>query len=362
MAYKPTVATVPEGGTGLATLTAHGVLIGEGTSNIAATASGSANQVLQSGGAAADPVWSTATFPGTATSTGTLLRADGTNWVATTSTYPNTNAISTLLYASDTNVMSALTTANGGVLVTSNTGVPSILAGSGTSGQVLQTVSGAAPAWSTTTYPSTSGSAGVILRSDGTNYVPTTSTYPATNAVSTLLYASSANVMSALATANSSVLVTNGSGVPSLTNALPLVTMASQATFIALIATGTNVTGDSTVYTLTSSSIPINTGSGFSGGTFTVPTGQGGTYALTAEVVLKDLGAANTYGYITITTTNRIYDNYTFFSSASQYAGILMATIADMSAGHTCTYNTAVFGGTKIVDVVQGFFTGRFLG
>jgi len=45
---------------------------------------------------------------------------------ATTSTYPNTNAVSTLLYASSANVMSALATANSGVLTTSATGVPSI--------------------------------------------------------------------------------------------------------------------------------------------------------------------------------------------------------------------------------------------
>ena len=171
-------------------------------------------QVLQVNSAAATGLsYSTPTYPSASGTAGQLLRSDGTNNLYSTSTYPNTNAVSTLLYASATNVMSALTTANGGVLVTSNTGVPSILAGSGTSGQVLQAVSGAAPAWSTPTYPSTSGSTGVILRSDGTNYVATTSTYPNTNAVNTLLYASSANVMSALATVTTAVLTTSA-GVP----------------------------------------------------------------------------------------------------------------------------------------------------
>ena len=170
-------AVVAGGGTGRITLTNHGVLVGAGTTAITQLAAGSSGQVLQSGGASADPSYSTATFPATATSTGTILRADGTNWVATTSTYPNTNAVSTLLYASATNVMSALATANGGVLVTSNTGVPSILAGSGTSGQVLQAVSGAAPAWSTPTYPSTSGTARKMLVSDGTNNVYSTETW-----------------------------------------------------------------------------------------------------------------------------------------------------------------------------------------
>jgi len=108
------------------TFTAHGVLIGEGTSSIVALSAGSAGQVLQSGGASADPAYSTATYPSVATGTGTLLRADGTNWVATTSTYPNTNAVNTLLYASSANVMAALATANSGVLTTDASGVPSI--------------------------------------------------------------------------------------------------------------------------------------------------------------------------------------------------------------------------------------------
>lgn len=129
-----------------ATYTAHGVLIGEGTSSIVALAAGSVGQVLQSGGASADPAYSTATYPSTASGTGTLLRANGTNWVATTSTYPTTNAVSTLLYASATNVMSALATANNGVLITSATGVPSLLA-AGTTGQVLTATTGSPAAW-----------------------------------------------------------------------------------------------------------------------------------------------------------------------------------------------------------------------
>lgn len=201
----------------LGTQTLHGVLIGAGTTAaIVATAAGSAGQVLQSGGAAADPVYSTATYPALATTTGTILRADGTNWVITTSTYPATNAVSTLLYASASNVMSALATANNGALVTSNTGVPSVLAGPGTTGNVLQSNAAAAPSFSTATYPTIATGTGTLLRADGTNWVATTSTYPTTNAVSTLLYASASNVMSALATANNGMLVTSNTGVPSI--------------------------------------------------------------------------------------------------------------------------------------------------
>jgi len=69
------------------------------------------------------------------------------------------------------------------------------------------------------------GTTGTMLQGGGSGASPkfSTTTYPTTNAVNTLLYASSANVMGALATANSGVLATDGSGVPSIT-ATPTVT------------------------------------------------------------------------------------------------------------------------------------------
>jgi hypothetical protein len=198
------------------TTTQYDVLVGGANDTISSVGPGSTGQILQSAGASSNPAYSTATYPSLGTGTGTLLRADGTNWVSSTSTYPNTNAVSTLLYASSANVMSALGTANNGLLVTSNSGVPSILAGPGTTGQMLQSNAAAAPSFSTATFPATATSTGTILRADGTNWVASTSTYPNTNAVSTLLYASASNVMSALATANNGLLVTSNTGVPSV--------------------------------------------------------------------------------------------------------------------------------------------------
>lgn len=76
--WNGTAVDVSHGGTGDTTLTNHGVLIGQGTSAVAATATGSAGQVLQSGGAAADPAYSTATYPSTI-ATGDLLYGSATN-------------------------------------------------------------------------------------------------------------------------------------------------------------------------------------------------------------------------------------------------------------------------------------------
>lgn len=104
----------------------------------------------------------------------------------------------------------------------------------GTSGKVLIS-DGTNIVSSTPTFPNSASSSGKILRADGTNWVATTSTYPDTNAVSTLLYASSANVMGALATANSGVLSTSSSGVPSI-----------DTTNFAVLTTGLQLKGNNT--------------------------------------------------------------------------------------------------------------------
>lgn len=115
------------------TTTQYDVLVGGASNGIANVGPGSSGQVLQSGGNSANPAYST-------------------------STYPATNAVSTLLYASSANVMSALATDNNGVLITSATGVPSILA-AGTTGQVLTATTGSPPSWAS------AGAAGVSVAS-----------------------------------------------------------------------------------------------------------------------------------------------------------------------------------------------------
>lgn len=88
-----------------------------------------------------------------------------------------------------------LTASNGGIFYSTAT-AGAILSGTATAGQIIRSGSSAAPSWST-------------------------ATYPATVTANRLLYASATNVISDLAMANSSVLVTDGSGVPSLSLTLP---------------------------------------------------------------------------------------------------------------------------------------------
>ena len=107
------------------------------TSTIPSSAGATAGKALVSDGT--NYVLSSAAFPTSVGATGTILRSDGTNWVATTSTYPNTNAVSTLLYASASNVMSALATANSAGLLTDSGGVPAWVTATGTGAPVLAT-------------------------------------------------------------------------------------------------------------------------------------------------------------------------------------------------------------------------------
>ncbi len=79
---------------------------------------------------------------------GALFRSNGTgvNPGYTTASYPSTTTINQLLYSSAANVISGLATLNNGVLITNNTGVPSLLA-NGTPGFIFTANSGAPPSW-----------------------------------------------------------------------------------------------------------------------------------------------------------------------------------------------------------------------
>lgn len=74
------VLPVPDGGTGLSTITAHGLMVGNTTGAVSTMAAGTAGQIVRSGGAGADPSYSTATYPATASTSGNVLTSDGTNW------------------------------------------------------------------------------------------------------------------------------------------------------------------------------------------------------------------------------------------------------------------------------------------
>jgi hypothetical protein len=73
-------------------------------------------KVLQGQGVGTASNFSTATYPSTATGTGKILRADGTNWVATTATYPDTAGTSGNVLTSDGTNWNSSTPAGGAAI------------------------------------------------------------------------------------------------------------------------------------------------------------------------------------------------------------------------------------------------------
>lgn len=221
-----TDVTLADGGTGASLTGSNGGIVYSTTSAMAIlSGTATAGQMLRSGASGA-PSWSTATFPSTATGTGTILRADGTNWVAstatypgtattagtilradgtnwtaTTATYPTTTTINQILYSSAANTIAGITTANNQVLVTGATGIPAFSATlpSGVTGSSLTSVGTIATGvWQGTAIGTIYG---------GTNITSYTT--------GDILYASATNTLSKLAAGIDGYVLTMASGVPS---------------------------------------------------------------------------------------------------------------------------------------------------
>ncbi len=129
--------TVANGGTGLATLTAHAVMLGEGTGNVAFATIGTSGRLLIDQGAGADPSFNAMSGDGTITNAGalTVSKIGGTAFAL------------------------PVTVANGGTANTTFTAYAVICAGTTATG-AFQNVSGL-------------GSSGNVLTSNGAGALPT---------------------------------------------------------------------------------------------------------------------------------------------------------------------------------------------
>lgn len=140
-------------------------------------------------------------------------------------------------YATTGSAVSGLTGANGSVLVTDNTGVPSMLANPAANYRTLMSQNAGIPVWSTAAYPNTATATGTIIRANGINWAATTATYPDTTTINQLLFSSANNVISEITTANNGVLITSGVGVPSISSTLPAAVQANISNVV--LTTGT---------------------------------------------------------------------------------------------------------------------------
>jgi len=324
-------AVVAGGGTGNTTFTAYSVICAGTTATGAfqnVSGVGTANQVLVSNGAGLLPTWQS--VPGVVPAA--LTKTDDTNVTLTLGGTPATALLqATSLTLGWTGQLSlarggtnaSLTASNGGIFYSTAT-AGAILSGTATAGQMLQSGATAAPTWST-------------------------STYPATNAVSTLLYASSANVMAALATANSAVLVTNSTGVPvwssTMTNgqliigstgATPTAATLTAGSGVSITNAAGSITIDATGSAMSWSTIAGTTqaaavNNGYVSGnaaqtTVTLPA----TAAVGATVAVEGLGAA---GWVLTANTGQTIK---IGSSTTTSAGSLTSVAASDNVYVTC--------------------------
>ncbi len=189
---------------------------------------------------------------------------------ASTLLFPQTlNANRFLVTGSTNNVVTGVGNTANAVPVTNSSATIS-MAACGTTGQLLRGSTSAAPAFST-------------------------STYPDTNAINTLLYASSANTMTALATANSGVLITSSGGAPSISSTLPSGIAATNMALTTPTISKANGTEGSNLVTASGGAGVITTSS--------LTTGAGSTYTITwtntsitsaSVIVLSQMGGTNT--------------------------------------------------------------------
>lgn len=360
-------------------VTQFDVLVGGAANAITSVGPGSSGQVLQSSGNAANPAYSTATYPATTT-------------------------INQLLYSSAANTVGGLATANSAALITSAGGVPSLsqtlpsaVQGNITSvgtittgtwnGSILDLAHGGTNANLTASNGGifySTASAGAILSGtatarqmlqSGTSAAPawSTATWPATTTASQLLYSSATNTVSGLATAANGVLVTDGSSVPSISSTLPTAVQGNitstgnlgnqlnttRCCFLVYMNTTTgSVTGDGTNYQIVfdTSSFDQNSNITLAGTTFTAPVT--GKYLFNLNVTLGGIGTADSHTVVglSIVTTGGTYEldpfSPTLVVSGTGNVGMSMSIIVPMTASNTAVAKVNVVGGAKNVTVV----------
>jgi hypothetical protein len=343
--------TASNGGIFYSTASAGAILAGTAT----------ADQVLLSGATGA-PSWSTATYPATTT-------------------------INQILYSSAANTITGLATLDNGVLVTSATGVPELLANSGTAGFVLTANSGAPPSWQAVTAEGTittidgdtgsiTATAGVVTLSGGTTGLTTSGSASTMDLTGTLklanggtnasLTASNGGIFYSSATAGAilagtatarQVLLSGATAAPTWSTATyPTTTTINQLLFSSAANAITGLTtADSAALVTTSAGVPVWTASMTNGQVLIGSTGATPVPAtLTAGT---NISITNAAGAVTINSTGSASFAWVDVATGTQSMAVNTGYITDNGAS-LVTYTLPATAAEGSVLRVAGFSAG----
>jgi hypothetical protein len=312
-------------------LTNHAVLVGAGTTTITKVGpTATAGQVLQSAGAAADPAFSTAT-------------------------YPLTTTVSQILYSSAANTVTGLATANNSILSTDGSGVPSLGTSLNNDYTFTASTAGTVRTLTVTNTDNTNTGSGALIKAVSGG----------ASAGDAVFQASTTTTVWSFGVDNSPTSPTADPFVISQGTALGTNNIMSVATsgeinyplqpaFLTYLnADIGSVTGDGTLYTVVFDTEVFDQNGDLSGATFTAPVT--GKYSLYAGVKMEAIGAANTQAYISLSTSNREYRdpqlNATACKTGANDFGVTISSLCDMDAADTAVVLAVAVGGTKTVGV-----------
>lgn len=135
--------------------------------------------------------------------------------------------------------------------------------------------------------------------------------------------------------------------------------------FQAQAGTQNNVTGNSTLYTMTFGTEIFDVDSNFDGtSTFTAP--LSGKYQLNAYVNMSGITSAADEVLLQVVTSNRTYTTETILTNSIESSiGLHLSVVADMDASDTATVQVRVIGeASDVVDIRTGglsTFSGYFV-
>lgn len=255
---------------------------------------------------------------------------------------------------------------------------------SGSTGQILQSAGNASiPTWSTPTYPSSSGTSGKFLISDGTNNVYSTSTIPTSAGATALKYLRSDGTNYILSTATISdspstagkILISDGTNWITSTPTFPNTSATSGkriksdgtnwvTTSTTMPDSGTSrkmIVGDGTNYVESSETWPVPSTSGKimqsdgTNWTSAAPTGTGTPVLATSPtLVTPDLGAA------TATSINFGQVSLNYYDEGTYTPTFTFATAGDLSVSYAAQTGFYRRVGTMVYVVTTLVFTPTF--